>query len=97
MYIGKKLFPPVANLNISTMNVIGENNEMNKVPDGSDSKGIKIPLINKIGNFKIFIITITSEVFSVGFADINIPNNEPIRPNSIIAKKIIKIEIRGNN
>ena len=94
MNIGKKLFPPTANLNISTMNVIGENNDMNNAFDGSNSKGIKIPLINKIGNFKIFIVTITSEVFSVGFADINIPNKKPITPNRIIARKIIKIEIR---
>jgi hypothetical protein len=85
---GNKLFSFVANLSISTINVIGENKEKIKTINGSDSKGIKIPLINNNGNFKRFIINITSEVFSVGLAETNIPNNDPINPIKIIATKI---------
>lgn len=54
---------------------------------GTLLRGMKIPLINKIGNFTKFTVTITSDVISVGFADIKSPKREPsIAINEILMK-----------
>ena len=51
-------------------------------------RGIKIPLIKSRGNLIKFMIIITSEVISVGFAATNRPSEEPKIDISTIPKNI---------
>jgi hypothetical protein len=73
---------------MSTMKVIGDKRVIIKSKVGKDSNGIKIPLINKRGNLIILVMTITSDVFSVGLEAISTPNKELINPIKIIAPHI---------
>ena len=59
---------------------------------GISFKGIKIPPINNKGNFTRFIITIMSDVISVGLADIKSPNMEPRIAINEIPMKIMNTE-----
>jgi len=94
----KKLLPSTQNLERSARKVIGEKKDKNNRFDGKFWRGIKIPLINNKGNLIRFIINITSEVLSVGFAADNSPNKDPkidIRPIPKNIKMIVAIELNA--
>ena len=84
----KKLFPSTQNLSKSVKKVTGDRNDMITILRGIAWRETKIPLINSNGNLMRFIIIITSEVISVGFAAINKPNKEPKIDMSPIPKNI---------
>jgi hypothetical protein len=60
--------------------------------EGRFFSGIKMPPINNNGNFTRFMRIITSDVISVGLADIKRPKREPRSPINDIPIKIMKNE-----
>ena len=82
----KKLLLSTLYLNKSVKNVIGEKKDKINKEGGELLRGIKIPLINSKGNLIRFIIIITLDVISVGFAAINSPNKDPKSDIRIIPK-----------
>lgn len=87
----KKLLPSTQNLDKSVRKVIGEKKDKNNNWGGKLWRGIKIPLINSNGNLIRFIVNITSEVLSVGFAAANSPNKDPKIDIRMIPKNIKNI------
>jgi len=94
----KKLLPSTQNLERSARKVIGEKKDKNNRFEGKFWRGTKIPLMNNKGNLIRFIINITSEVLSVGFAAANSPNKDPkidIRQIPKNIKNIVAIELNA--
>ena len=92
----KKLLPSTQNLNKSVRKVIGEKKDNNNKWGGKLLRGIKIPLIKSNGNLIRFMMIMTLEVMSVGYAATNSPNRDPkidINPIPKNIKKIVAIEL----
>ena len=80
----KKGLSLVLNLIKSVKYVKGEKRDKTNKLKGAKLSGIKMPLMNTKGNLRRLLITMISEVISVGIAERSNPNNDP----RLVIKKI---------